>query len=76
MTELFFLIRHTPFWAVPVLVISLEFGYIFWIRKKHKEFKFCLIAILVSILFLSFYVYTGGPEKSVRKVINIIQHLK
>jgi hypothetical protein len=65
MSELYFLIRHTPFWAIPVLVLSGEFGYLFWLRKKKRAAVFCLMLALISTSVTSFYFWAGGPEKSV-----------
>jgi hypothetical protein len=73
MTEIFFMIRHTPFWAVPLIVICLEFGYVFWLRKKIRAFKICTGLVIFSFFCLTFYIYAGGPERAVRKVINIIR---
>jgi hypothetical protein len=37
MTEIYFITRHTPFWAIPIFVMSGEFGYLFWLKKKKKS---------------------------------------
>jgi hypothetical protein len=69
LNELIFLIRHAPFWGVPILILSLEFGYIFWKRKKRKSFKVAIILGVFSVLFLSWYVYWGSPEKAVKQFL-------
>jgi hypothetical protein len=66
MQEIFFLARHTPFWSVPLIIIGLEFAYIFWKRKKRATFKFFLSFAFIGILSLTFYIWAGGPEKSVK----------
>lgn len=66
-SEFYFLIRHTPFWAVPTLFIAGEFAYIFWLRKKKNGFKVCSFLVLLSLTALSWYFYAGGPDKAVRK---------
>jgi hypothetical protein len=72
MDEIYFLVRYTPFWSIPVLIIFGEFSYIFWIRKKKKfVFAFGLIA-LAALAFTLMYYIAGGPEKSVRKVIELV----
>lgn len=69
MTNFYTLIRHTPFWAVPMLVICIEFAYVFWLRKKKTNLKICLVFAFISIIALSWYYYAGGPDKAVRKFI-------
>jgi hypothetical protein len=67
MTEFYFMIRHTPFWAIPLIIIAGEFAYIFWLRKKKKSARACLIIMILPMLALSWYYYAGGPDKAVRK---------
>ncbi len=67
MTELYFMIRHTPFWAVPVLIVSGEFAYLFWLRKKKTNVKICILFMIVSLVAMGWYYKAGGPDKAVRK---------
>jgi len=76
MTEFYFFMRHTPFWAFPMLVISLEFAYLFWLRKKKVGFKMCVFMILFSTVSLSWYYYAGGPDKAVRKFMKYTRTLE
>lgn len=69
MTEFYFLMRHTPFWAVPTLIVSAEFAYLFWLRKKKHTVKFCLVMFIISAAALGWYYYAGGPDKAVKKFI-------
>jgi hypothetical protein len=66
MKEVYFLARHTPFWAIPMFVLSAEFGYVFWLRKKKKGAIFCLFLALIGAGATGFYYWAGGPEKSVK----------
>jgi hypothetical protein len=66
MTEIYFLARHTPFWAIPMLVLAGEFGYLFWLKKKRKSALLCVMIALISLSSASFYYWAGGPEKSVK----------
>ncbi len=68
MLEIYFLARHTPFWAVPLMVLSAEFGYVLWLKKKKKKAYFCLVIFLVGFFSVSFYAWAGGPEKSVQVI--------
>jgi hypothetical protein len=72
MDEIYFLVRYTPFWSIPIFIIFGEFAYIFWIRKKKKfVFAFGLIALFALFSSIMYYM-SGGPEKSVQKVIDLV----
>lgn len=68
MQEVYFLVRHTPFWAIPLLVLGTEFGYLFWLRKKKATVALCLLIAFLGALATGFYVYAGGPERSVKMI--------
>jgi len=74
MNEIYFLVRYTPFWAVPVLLIGLEFTYLFWLRKKRKAVYICLIISFVSIIALVYYYWAGGPEESVKLLMKAARY--
>jgi hypothetical protein len=75
MDEIYFLVRFTPFWAVPILLISLEFAYLFWLRKKKRFMLLFLSMSLNSLVALIFYYWAGGPERSVKYLIRITRYL-
>ncbi|MFZ8933513.1 MAG: hypothetical protein ACO20H_09755 [Bacteriovoracaceae bacterium] len=61
-----FLITHTPFWAVPLLFISANYGYIFWL-KSYRDASYLFISIgFVCFLFIIYYVWHGGPVMAPR----------
>ena len=66
MQEIYFLARHTPFWAVPLIVLGGEFAYLFWLKRRKAAVALCLIIAFIGLVSTSFYIWTGGPEKSVR----------
>jgi len=68
MNDLYFIIRHTPFWAIPIMVLAGEFGYMFWLKKKKKTATFCLMLAAISTAACAFYFWQGGPEKSVNTI--------
>jgi hypothetical protein len=74
MQQVYFFTRHIPFWAVPLLVLGAEFGYLFWLRKKKKSATLCLMLALVGLMATSFYVWAGGPEKSVKFIKKMHRH--
>jgi hypothetical protein len=72
MDFIFFLTRHAPFWSVPVIAICLEFSYIYWIKDMRKAcYSFILMGIFAGI-WLLFYFFAGGPERSVQQLIELI----
>jgi hypothetical protein len=66
MQEIYFLARHTPFWAIPLVVLGAEFAYLFWLRKKKATVTLCLIISFVGLASTGFYVWAGGPERTVK----------
>jgi len=76
MEMLYFLARYAPFWSIPGLMISGEFMYLFWMRKKKKKMMFCAsIAMMCGVVSVLYFV-AGGPERSVKKLIEIIWFLR
>lgn len=73
MLELYFLARHTPFWAIPLIILGGEFAYIFWLKKKFKTFVMCSIIAFIGLASIVFYVWVGGPTQAV-KSIRRMQH--
>lgn len=76
MQEIYFLARHTPFWAVPLLVLGGEFAYMFWLKKKKKSAYAFLFIALLGLLATSFYVWAGGPEKTVKVIKKFQRDMK
>ncbi|MFT6632317.1 MAG: hypothetical protein ACJAS4_002280 [Bacteriovoracaceae bacterium] len=72
MEEIYFLIRFTPFWSIPILLISGEFAYLFWIRKKKKWMMICAGIAFFNFCMTIIYYINGGPEKSVQKMMDLV----
>ena len=70
--EVYFLVRYTPFWSIPLFLLGAEFFYLFWVRKKKKPMTFCLMISVFSLVCTVAYYIAGGPEKSVDKFMNLI----
>jgi hypothetical protein len=66
MHEIYFLARHTPFWAIPIAILSVEFGYLFWLRKKKRAAFIYFMLFIICMSSSGFYFWAGGPENSVR----------
>lgn len=65
----YFLIRHTPFWAIPAIFICVEFTYLYWLKGRKAVYA-CFVGIASwSFLCLVFYYWAGGPEAAVGFII-------
>ena len=58
----YFLIRHTPFWAIPLAIVSLEAFVIYKRRKNKKIYLSSLFLMIFCLMFLVGYFWLGGPE--------------
>lgn len=76
MQEIYFMARHVPFWAIPMVLIAGEFAYLFWLRRKLKWASLCVVLCLFGLLSNIFYIYAGGPEKSVKSIKRFQQGLE
>lgn len=69
-----FIIKYTPFWAIPCSMISVTYGYIYWLKSyKHIAYFFLFVGF-ISFIFSVFYYWAGGPEKAVQFFMNHIGH--
>lgn len=76
MQELYFFVRHTPFWAVPIMILGSEFAYLYWLRKKKANTVFCLLIVFIGVSANVFYYWAGGPDKSVKMIRNVHRNYK
>ncbi|MDP7319542.1 MAG: hypothetical protein QF441_02990 [Bacteriovoracaceae bacterium] len=72
MDEIYFLVRFTPFWSIPIFLIAAEMTYIFWIRKKKRLIIFCATVSIISFCCTVGYYVAGGPEKSVESLMQLV----
>ena len=66
MVEFYFIVRHIPWWSVPFIVMGCEFAYMSWLKKKKKLAYIVLMHAFIGFVAISFYVWAGGPSKSVK----------
>lgn len=66
MNEVYFLIKYTPFWSVPLFLLFLELAYLSKVKKKKKKLVLCLIGALFSLAMTIFYYWAGSPNKAVK----------
>jgi len=69
-----FSLKHTPFWAIPLSIISFQFARIFFAKQMKKIAWFFVLLIFISFSCLSLYLWAGGPEKIVELVKFFFSH--
>ncbi len=55
--------RYAPFWAIPVIIICLQFSYVYWLKAQKGITLILALIALISISSLVFYIWVGGPHK-------------
>lgn len=72
MSLILFLLKHTPFWTVPIMIISAQFAYLYWL-KEVRHITYALTSVIVLCLLVTlFYIVAGGPDKAPEAFIRII----
>ena len=57
-----FVAKYTPFWAVPMAIISTHFAYLFWL-KDYREIAYVWAVIaLFCLTARDVYFLLGGPD--------------
>ncbi|GAB4021357.1 MAG: hypothetical protein Fur0010_24370 [Bdellovibrio sp.] len=71
-----FLLRYIPFWAIPVMMISIQFGYMYWLKEVPRAAYVCVVVAAICSLFIIYYLWAGTPDNSAQyflKFFNLIQ---
>lgn len=75
MNELYFLIKYTPFWSIPLFLLFCEVAWISKIRKKRKQLIVCCIGALLSASMTGFYYWAGSPGAATKALRDSIHYL-
>jgi hypothetical protein len=59
---LLFILKYTPFWAVPCGLISFHFAYLYWLKDYREIAYFWIAAILFCLTAIALYLALGGPH--------------
>ncbi len=62
-----FILKYTPFWAIPLLMICLEFAYIYWLKSIKGVAKSFMAVVFICFISIVYYIWAGGPEGIVAK---------
>ncbi len=63
---LYFAIRYTPFWGIPVIFIAVPSAYVYWLKDLRKVSLCFFLVALFSFCVTSFWVWAGGPDPSIQ----------
>ena len=67
-----FMLRYIPFWAVPLAIISGEFGYIYWLKSIYRIATLFWMLFGFSIIMIGYYYYAGSPENASKLFVNFL----
>ncbi len=62
-----FILKYTPFWAIPLIMICLEFAYIYWLKSIREVAKAFMAVVILCLITLGYYIWAGGPEGIVKR---------
>lgn len=62
-----FILKYTPFWSIPLIMICMEFAYIYWLKSIKEVAKAFMAVAFVCVLALGHYIWSGGPDGVVEK---------
>lgn len=60
-----FILKYTPFWAIPLMMICGEFGYVYWLKSIKDVAKTFFTIAVICFFFLVYYIWAGGPDRVV-----------
>jgi phosphoglycerol transferase MdoB-like AlkP superfamily enzyme len=59
---LFFLLRYTPWWAVPLLIMSIQFSYIYWLKDYRSISIFLGVFAFFCFIMIIVFALLGGTR--------------
>lgn len=69
---LFFILKYTPWWAVPIMVMATQFAYVYWLKDYRPVSVVLGILAFFCLVMIIFYFLLGGPNinQTLLKTIN------
>ncbi len=68
-----FIIRYTPFWAVPIGLMSFHFAYLYWVKDYREVSYVWAFVLLICLTFIVIYLLLGGPDKITNDLVHLLQ---
>lgn len=66
-----FIVKYTPFWAVPIALINANFAYVYWLKDFKGIAKICGGITLFCLTSILIYLLMGGPDQ----ITSILTHI-
>ncbi|OFZ48380.1 MAG: hypothetical protein A2381_09135 [Bdellovibrionales bacterium RIFOXYB1_FULL_37_110] len=67
-----FIFRYIPFWTIPIMIIALEFTYIYWLKSYARVSYFFGSISFICLLFIIYYFLAGSPDRSSSIIANLL----
>jgi hypothetical protein len=68
-----FIVKYTPFWAVPIGIIHANFAYVYWLKDYRDIAKVCAAITLFCLTSVIIYLVLGGPDQITSTFTHIFQ---
>jgi hypothetical protein len=68
-----FIVKYTPFWAVPIGIIHANFAYVYWLKDYRDIAKVCGAITLFCLTSIIIYLVLGGPDQITSTLVHIFQ---
>lgn len=75
MDLIYFVVKYTPFWAVPCFMISSQFGYIYWLKDARRISYTLFLFSLFCLIMILYYIFSGGPDGSVQALMRFMNDI-
>lgn len=75
MDVVFFIFRYIPFWSIPIMMILIQFGYVYWVKEVRWVAMVFYGGAAFCGLFLIYYLYAGSPDNSARMLDEFIRNI-
>lgn len=62
---IYFIVRYIPFWGIPIIFIVIPAGVVYWQQDLRRISLVFFTLALISAFFVAYWVWAGGPERSV-----------
>ena len=56
-----FLLKYAPYWGFPVIILSAQFVYIYWLKESWSGMVIFGLLALLAVTFVIYYFFHGGP---------------
>jgi len=69
------MLQYIPFWSIPILMICLQFSYIYWLKMRRTTAMIFVMIGGFSFVCLLYYFWAGSPIRSAQLIKEIINEI-